>query len=236
MCRYTDKLITINEEDYRLARSKFPVETCHIHGVGVSVSRYHPHSAEEEEALRKEESLSAQDFVVLCTGELNANKDQQTLIDAAILCRDRIPELKVLLAGNGPLEPALREQIAENHAEGYIRLLGYRTDLERVVPAANVIVSCSHREGLGLNLIEGMLCGKPVIAVENRGHRELIENGVTGYLVPIGDSRALAERLVQLHNDGNQKELGQAGYKKVQLYTDANVRQELVHIYGLGES
>lgn len=236
MCRHTDKLITINEEDYQLARSKFPVETCHIHGVGVSVSRYHPHSAEEEEVLRKEESLSAQDFVVLCTGELNANKDQRTLIDAAVLCRDRIPELKVLLAGNGPLESTLREQISGNHAEGYIRLLGYRTDLERVVPAADVIVSCSHREGLGLNLIEGMLCGKTVIAVENRGHRELIDNGVTGYLVPVGDSRALAERLVQLHNDTNQKKLGQAGYKKVQLYTDANVRQELAHIYGLGES
>ena len=236
MCHYTDKLITINEEDYQLARSKFPVETCHIHGVGVSVSRYHPHSAEEEEVLRKEESLSVQDFVVLCTGELNANKDQRTLIDAAVLCRDRIPELKVLLAGNGPLEPALREQIAENHAEGYIRLLGYRTDLERVVPTADVIVSCSHREGLPLNLIEGMLCGKPVIAVENRGHHELIENGVTGYLVPIGDSCILAERLVQLHNDGNQKELGQTGYVKAQLYTDANVRQELAHVYGFGVS
>ena len=236
MCRYTDKLITINEEDYQLARSKFPVETCHIHGVGVSVSRYYLHSVKEEEALRKEESLSAQDFVVLCTGELNANKDQRTLIDAAILCRGRIPELKVLLAGNGPMESALRDQIAENHAENFIRLLGYRTDLERVVPAADVIVSCSHREGLGLNLIEGMLCGKPIIAVENRGHRELIENGVTGYMVPIGDSCALAERLVRLHNDGNRKELGQAGYKKVQLYTDVSVQQELAHIYRFGES
>ena len=236
MCRYTDKLITINEEDYQLARSKFPVETCHIHGVGVSVSRYHLHSVKEEEALRKEESLSAQDFVVLCTGELNANKDQRTLIDAAILCRGRIPELKVLLAGNGPMESALQDQIAENHAENFIRLLGYRTDLERVVPAADVIVSCSHREGLGLNLIEGMLCGKPIIAVENRGHRELIENGVTGYMVPIGDSCALAERLVRLHNDGNRKELGQAGYKKVQLYTDVSVQQELAHIYRFGES
>ena len=236
MCRYTDKLITINEEDYQLARSKFPVETCHIHGVGVSVSRYHLHSVKEEEALRKEESLSAQDFVVLCTGELNANKDQRTLIDAAILCRGRIPELKVLLAGNGPMESALRDQIAENHAENFIRLLGYRTDLERVVTAADVIVSCSHREGLGLNLIEGMLCGKPIIAVENRGHRELIENGVTGYMVPIGDSCALAERLVRLHNDGNRKELGQAGYKKVQLYTDGSVQQELAHIYGFGVS
>ena len=236
MCRYTDKLITINEEDYQLARSKFPVETCHIHGVGVSVSRYHLHSVKEEETLRKEESLSAQDFVVLCTGELNANKDQRTLIDAAILCRGRIPELKVLLAGNGPMESALQDQIAENHAENFIRLLGYRTDLERVVPAADVIVSCSHREGLGLNLIEGMLCGKPIIAVENRGHRELIENGVTGYMVPIGDSCALAERLVRLHNDGNRKGLGQAGYKKVQLYTDVSVQQELAHIYRFGES
>lgn len=81
-----------------------------------------------------------------------------------------------------------------------------------------------------------MLCGKPVIAVENRGHRELIENCVTGYLVPIGDSRALAERLVQLHNDTSQKELGQAGYKKVQLYTDVSVQQELAHIYGFGVS
>lgn len=236
MCRHTDKLITINEEDYQLARSKFPVETCHIHGVGVSVSRYHPHSAEEEEVLRKEESLSAQDFVVLCTGELNANKDLRTLIDAAVLCRDRIPELKVLLAGNGPLESTLREQISGNHAEGYIRLLGYRTDLERVVPAADVIVSCSHREGLGLNLIEGMLCGKTVIAVENRGHRELVEDGVTGYLIPAGDSRALAEVLVKLYKSGARQRLGQAGYEKARLYTDQNVKRELKELYGYEEN
>ena len=236
MCRHTDKLITINEEDYQLARSKFPVETCHIHGVGGSVSRYHPHSAEEEEVLRKEESLSAQDFVVLCTGELNANKDQRTLIDAAVLCRDRIPELKVLLAGNGPLESTLREQISGNHAEGYIRLLGYRTDLERVVPAADVIVSCSHREGLGLNLIEGMLCGKTVIAVENRGHRELVEDGVTGYLIPAGDSRALAEVLVKLYKSGARQRLGQAGYEKARLYTDQNVKRELKELYGYEEN
>lgn len=173
---------------------------------------------------------------MLCTGELNANKDQRTLIDAAVLCRDRIPELKVLLAGNGPLESTLREQISENHAEGYIRLLGYRTDLERVVPAADVIVSCSHREGLGLNLIEGMLCGKPVIAVENRGHRELVEDGVTGYLIPAGDSRALAEVLVKLYKSGARQRLGQAGYEKARLYTDQNVKRELKELYGYEEN
>lgn len=235
MCRYTDKLITINEEDFHLAQSKFPVESFHIHGVGVSTERYHLHSAAEEETLRSKEHLSAEDFVVLCTGELNANKDQQTLIRAAVLCRDRIPELKVLLAGNGPLESALRDQIANQHAEGFIRLLGYRTDLERIVPAADVIVSCSHREGLGLNLIEGMLCGKPVIAAENRGHRELAEDGVTGYLFPAGDDCALSEKLIALYNGGNLQKPGQTGYEKAQLYTDANVRKELENVYGLGE-
>lgn len=235
MCRYTDKLITINEEDFCLAQSKFPVESFHIHGVGVSTERYHLHSAGEENILRSKEHLRIENFVVLCTGELNANKDQQTLIRAAALCRNRIPKLKVLLAGNGPLESALRDQIANQHAEGFIRLLGYRTDLERIVPAADVIVSCSHREGLGLNLIEGMLCGKPVIAAENRGHRELVEDGVTGYLFPAGDDCALSERLIALYNGGNLQKPGQTGYEKAQLYTDTNVRKELKNVYGLGE-
>lgn len=236
MCRYTDKLVTINEEDFRLAQSKFDVEVSRIHGVGVSTERYHPHSVEDKEILRREENLCAKGFVVLCTGELNENKDQRTLIDAAVLCRNRIPELKILLAGNGPLEADLREHIKNSHAEEFVRMLGYRTDLENVAPTADVIVSCSHREGLGLNIIEGMLCGKPVIAAENRGHRELVEDGVTGYLVPIGDSTALSERLVRLYEDETGEELGQAGYKKAQLYTDTNVRKELAEIYGIGES
>lgn len=235
MCRYTDKLITINEEDFCLAQSKFPVESFHIHGVGVSTERYHLHSAGEENILRSKEHLRIENFVVLCTGELNANKDQQTLIRAAALCRNRIPKLKVLLAGNGPLESTLRDQIANQHAEEFIRLLGYRTDLEHIVPAADVIVSCSHREGLGLNLIEGMLCGKPVIAAENRGHRELVEDGVTGYLFPAGDDCALSERLIALYNGGNLQKPGQTGYEKAQLYTDTNVRKELKNVYGLGE-
>lgn len=235
MCRYTDKLITINEEDFRLAQRKFPMDVCHIHGVGVSTQRYHLHSTEEEMQLRRRENLSANDFVVLCTGELNGNKDQQTLIHAAQLCRDKIPELKVLLAGNGPLKDSLQELIQKNSAEEQIRLLGYRTDLEQVVPTADVIVSCSHREGLGLNLIEGMLCGKPVIAAENRGHRELVAEGVTGFLFPPGDSTALAEKLVKLHAEKMQKELGAAGYQRALQYTQEQVQRELAEIYGYGE-
>ncbi len=236
MARFTDKLITINEEDYALARSKFPCEVCRIHGVGVSTNRYFPHSDEEALAMREKENLGAEDFVILCTGELNENKDQSTLIDAAVLCKEKIPAIKVLLAGNGPMKNALQERINRCGAAEYIRLLGYRTDLERVVPTADVIVSCSHREGLGLNLIEGMLCAKPIVAVMNRGHRELVENGKTGYLVPVGDSEKLSEMLIKLYTEGNGKQLGMAGYEKAQSYTAESVRHELEKIYGCGEA
>ena len=235
MARFTDKLITINEEDYSLARSKFPCEVCRIHGVGVSTQRYFPHSDEEALAMRKKENLGAGDFVILCTGELNENKDQSTLIDAAVLCKEKIPAIKVLLAGNGPMKNALQERINRSGAAEYIRLLGYRTDLERVVPAADVIVSCSHREGLPINIVEGMLSAKPVIATVNRGHRELVENGKTGYLVPVGDSEKLAEMLTKLYTDANGKQLGRAGYEKAQSYTAESVRKELEKIYGCGE-
>lgn len=236
MCRYTDKLITINQEDYQLARERFPVEVCHIHGVGVSTARYHLHSEEEKEMFRRNESLSARDFVVLCTGELNKNKDQKTLIDAALICKNEIPELKILLAGNGPMRDELQALITAGHAEDFIHLLGYRTDLERVVPAADVIVSCSHREGLPINIVEAMLCGKPVIAAENRGHRELVSDGETGYLIPVGDSAALAEKLVALYEDAAREKLGQAGYDKAQLYTETYVHRELADIYEYGEN
>ena len=83
-------------------------------------------------------------------------------------------------------------------------------------------------------LFRSMLCGKPVIAAENRGHRELVEDGVTGYLFPIGDDCALSESLIALYNSGELQSLGQAGYEKAQQYTDANVRKELENVYGLG--
>ena len=69
-----------------------------------------------------------------------------------------------------------------------MKTLGYRTDLEKLVPAVDAVVSCSKREGLGLNVIEAMLCKKPVVAAINRGHVELVDNGVTGYLLQSEDA------------------------------------------------
>ncbi len=228
MARLCDVVVTINKEDYQLASKRFPGKVEHICGVGVREDRFHPAAKAEQAEMRRREGLTEDDFVILCTGELNENKNQKTLIDAAALLREQIPHLKVLLAGNGPTEQALRSQISERGLQDHVKLLGYRTDLENLVPAVDVVVSCSRREGLPLNIVEAMLCKKPVVASVNRGHTELVGDGVTGYLVQPEDAAAFAERILSLSRDpALALRLGEASFRKAQAYTVSQVSKEL---------
>lgn len=234
MCRYTDKLITITQEDYDLASAKFSTRVEHIHGVGANAAKYHKLSEAECVELRHELGYAEDDKLLLCTGELLPNKNQITAIRALKILIKQQPKAKLLLAGNGPTLAELQAEVVVLGLQNYVEFLGYRTDLERYANIADVIVSCSYREGLPMNIVEGMLLGKPVVASYNRGHRELIVPDVTGYMVPPADANAFAEKIAVLLNDGELADrMGQAGYEKAQLYADTNVRQELQAIYGL---
>lgn len=223
---YTDKLITITTEDYKLASQKFRCQVERIHGVGVDEVRYHPATAEEQHAMRLQEGLADDDFVILCTGELLPNKNQKTVIQAVSLCKEGIPNIKLLLAGNGPEKENLEEQISRLDLEDSVRLLGYRTNLEKLVPCVDLIISASFREGLPLNIIEGMLCAKPVIASHNRGHKELVQEGVTGYLVNAHSAEQFAERITDCYATDRIR-LGFKGLELVQPYISGNVKNEL---------
>ena len=234
MAGFCDTLITITKEDRRLAGQKFHTNVEHIHGVGVYTERYHAVSDAEKLQMRSKEGLKDSDFVILCTGELNQNKNQKALIKAAAELKESIPGLKILLAGNGPLEQELRMQIRELGVEDEVRLLGYRTDLEKVTPAADLVVSCSYREGLPLNILEAMLCRKPVVASVNRGHRELVRTGYNGYLVPPDSPAKYAEAIKKIYSSRKLAEqLGENGFRMAQPYTAASVKKELSRIYQL---
>ena len=85
-----------------------------------------------------------------------------------------------------------------------------------------------------MNIVEGMLLGKPVVASYNRGHRELIVPDWTGYMVPPTDANAFAEKIsILLDDSALAGRMGHAGFEKAQLYADTNVRQELQAVYGL---
>lgn len=226
-----DIVVTITNEDYVLATKKFKTKVVRMHGVGVSEEKYHVADINTCKVLREKENLKQEDFVVLCTGELNKNKNQSILINAVATIKDKIPNLKVLLAGNGPMREKLLCRVKEQGLEGIIRFLGYRTDLEKVVPATDLIVSCSFREGLPLNILEAMLCKKPIVASINRGHKELITDGVNGYLFNPTDCKGLAEKILAVFEGKDKNDMGENSYIKAKEYTIEAVKKEIERIY-----
>lgn len=231
MCRYTDMLITINDEDYALAKKHFSVRTEHIHGVGANSERYRPVSAEEQVMLKERIDCGGK-AILLCTGELNTNKNQTVAIQAMPDVVKKHPNVRLLLAGNGPLAKQLSDEIQRLGMSNYIKLIGYKTNLQDYVRASDLIISCSKREGLPLNIIEGMLCEKAVVASINRGHKELVEDAVTGYLLPADDPEAFGSTIVSLLSEQDQTcQMGRMGRERAKAYTDKAVYQELEEIY-----
>jgi glycosyltransferase EpsD len=111
-------------------------------------------------------------------------------------------------------------------------MLGYCTHLQDYQHIADVLVSCSKREGLPLNIVEAMLSGTPVVASVNRGHKELIRDGKTGFLVSVNDAQRMSERVLEvLMNDEVAMKLRNNAIEYAQNYCFSLVEQELEKVY-----
>lgn len=233
LANFTDKMVTITYEDYELASKKFSCPVYHVHGVGVKTQKYSSVTSEMAQDFRKKIGLE-NDFIILCTGELNANKNQSILIKSMPEILNKVPNVKLLLAGNGPYEERLKQLIGELKLENNVELLGYCINLEWYVHACDLVVTASFREGLPVNVLEAMFCKKAVVASNNRGHRELVCDGENGYLVSADDEKAFSEKITKLIIDKNKRKvMGIDGEKKMKKYTDINVRFELNKVYNL---
>lgn len=232
--RMTDKLITITREDYKLASEKFHCKVEYMHGVGVNSERYFCISNEEKLSMRKKMGFTPTQKLILNIGELNANKNQTMAIKAMHKVIEQFPDALLIMAGNGPRENFLKEFIRMEGLEKNVRMIGYVTNLQDYQHVVDVQVCCSKREGLPLNVVESMLSGNPVVASQNRGHRELIENGKTGFIVPIDDSDAMAKNVLQFLQDEKTKQyIEKNALKFAQQYTYDSVKKELEQIYEL---
>ncbi|MDO4168361.1 MAG: glycosyltransferase family 4 protein [Lachnospiraceae bacterium] len=233
MSRLTDIVITITKEDYQLAKKNFYSNVEHIYGVGVDEDKYLSITEKENEKFKLDNEYNGK-FVILCTGELNANKNQKTVINAMKIIVNEYPSVLLLLAGNGPNEKELRKQIEKLELTDYIELIGYRTDLEKFTNACDMVVSASFREGMPLNIMEAMICGKPVVASYNRGHRELVLEDETGYLVPADDASSFAKYIIKLiKNEKLRSQFGIAAKKRIVRYQMKYVKKKLEKIYNL---
>ena len=230
--RITDTLITITHEDYALASKKFHYGTAHMYGVGVDEKRYHCVSAGERAEVRLKLGLEKQQKIILCVGELLPNKNQAMAIRMMDIVRKTYPDALLLLAGNGPQRENLERLTEELGLQENVRFLGYCTNLETWQQAADLLVSCSKREGLPLNIVEAMLSGNPVVATQNRGHRELVRPEENGYLVKVNDTEAMAQAVLELlGEEGKRLRLGANAAAFAKQYGFETVKQALEQIY-----
>lgn len=181
LAAFTDRIITINREDYERAnRFRLKEHGCveQIPGVGVNIEKFRK-KPELREIKRKELDIPPDGFHIVSVGELVENKNHAVVIEAVARLHDE--NIYYSICGKGPYRETLEHLIQKHHLEKQVRLLGYRNDVQDVLQSADCFAFPSKREGLGIAAIEALACEVPVIASDNRGSREYMchtENGI----------------------------------------------------------
>lgn len=222
--RAMDCLITINEEDYELAKKKFKTKQIElVHGVGVDETKFNITMTEQEKTeLRKSLGLKENDFVIIYPAELSKRKNQGMLIKAIDkLKQEGYENIKVLLPGLDSLNGYYQKMAKELAIDDKIKFLGYRTDIPKLIKISNLAVSTAKQEGLPVNLIEMMMSEVPIIATDCRGNRDVIKE-----TVKINDIEALCEKIKDSMQNKN-KYL----YKDYEQYETEKVLKEYKEIY-----
>ena len=230
-----DCLITINEEDYNLAKRRFKTKQIElVHGVGVDETKFNITMTEQEKAeLRRSLGIEENDFVIIYPAELNKNKNQGMLLNAIAKLKEQgYEKIKVLLPGKDSNNGAYEIMAKNLEIEQQIKFLGYRTDIPKLIKISNLAVATSKREGLPINMVEAMYCELPCIATINRGHKELIESGKNGFLVEINNVNQLASNILELYKSKELRiEFTKNAKEKAEVFILYNVKNEMEKIY-----
>jgi glycosyltransferase involved in cell wall biosynthesis len=230
---WTDGLIVMNSEDYERAQRmgfKPGKNLFFVHGVGVDLEQFSP-APKSRASVREELGLSDQDVVVMCVAEFTSTKNHAFLLAAWSKVAREEPCAHLLLIGDGQLKQSMERRIRVENIPN-VHFLGFRGDVPRLLQSADIFVLPSRREGLPRSIMEAMAAGKPVVATDVRGNRDLVGNGVTGILVKLGDVVGLAQAILQLIHDPELRlRMGEAGREKMQAYSLDHVIKEMSEIY-----
>ena len=225
--RYTDVLITITKEDYERANKKFSAKkTVYIPGVGVDTERFAPRQSGRER-IRTELGIGADQIMLLSVGELNENKNHETVIKAI----RKIKNITYVIVGKGELTDNLKQIAADNDVD--VRLVGFRRDVADFYDAADIYILPSIREGLNVSLMEAMASALPCLCGNIRGNVDLVDEGSGGYLFSpssVENIREIVEKSVKLTKEERQEQ-GDYNMKKIRSFDLQTVENAMSQIY-----
>jgi L-malate glycosyltransferase len=178
---------------------------------GIDVERFAANRLKfNRDEFRRRLNLPANGYLAGTVGEINPLKGHEDFVKAAALIADRFPDLHFIIAGEDSTAgkehlKALETLIKDLGLEQRVHRFGWLDDIGELYCALNLFVSTSHSESFGLAIAEAMACGTPVIASATDGAKEIISDGVSGLLVPIGDTDATAHAMAALLDDEKRR-------------------------------
>jgi glycosyltransferase involved in cell wall biosynthesis len=161
------------------------------------------------------------------------HKDHMTFLAAAARVSERLPEARFLIVGDGELRSRVEARVRELGLEGRCLVTGFRTDLDRLIPAFTVFCLSSRTEGLGTSLLDAMCFSRPIVATAAGGIPEAVEDGLTGRVVPVQSPEALAAALLEVLCDpARQRAMGEAGRRRFEeRFTADRMVEETLEVY-----
>jgi len=231
MLRMTDWMGQISTTNSNLAADKLvkrgvvPRERIHVIPNGLVLDKFTVKNSSRTE-FRQQLGITERDFLWLAVGRLEEQKDYSNLLQAFKIIIQDGHEAQLRVAGQGPLLENLQRQSINLGISGRVVFLGLRRDIPLLLDAADGFVLSSAWEGLPNVVMEAMAAAKPVVATSVGGVPELVQEGVNGYIVPPGDSEALAVAMVKMMAlpEADRWAMGRAG----RAHIEANYSLERV--------
>ena len=174
------------------------------------------------EEVRRELRIEAKTFVLLEVARMTNQKGHCFLLEAVSRILHTFPNIRCVLAGDGPTRPLLERQAKQLGIEQYVDFLGFRSDIADLLCAADLYVLPSLSEGMPMGILEAMALRCPVVASAVDGVPEVVQDGINGRLVAATDVSALTRVLEELAVDPDMRtRLAQKGWETVQRHFTA---------------
>lgn len=238
LAHFTDVLVTINQEDERRARRMKLRKgglIYRIPGEGLRMERFRPVTPLRREELRRRLGLENGTFFILSVGELSGNKNHREMIRMMPKIKERLGDRRVFygICGDGFYREELEELIVSMGLQDCVKLYGYQENIADYLGGADCMLFPSLREGLGMAALEAMAMGLPVVASDNRGTREYMEDGKNGFVCDLHRPESFLDALERVSRMGAEElaAMGEACRRTAAGYALENTSAVMAEVY-----
>ena len=234
LAKYTDELITINLDDYEIATKKFKTKVVYVPGVGLDEEKFNfKMNKSDKKDLRKSLGINEKDFVMIYPAEILPRKRQIWLINTLKDIMYENENFHLLLPGKDSMNGEVHKIVQDLGLQDKIHLLGFRSDIPKLLRISNLAVTSSMQEGLPVNVMEAIYVGLPVVATACRGNRDLIQNNKNGFIVDINDNKDFCEKVMKVYNysEKEKNKIILKDKKIIEKYLLKNVIEKIIKVY-----